>query len=74
MCLNEGFFCFKYLFVLGVFIAFLFAPNQSFLDYAQASKYISIAFMVIQVPNRSKVVYHPHRSVLFSRNKTCKQI
>lgn len=34
LCLNEGFFCVKYLFVLGIFIAFLFAPNQSFLDYA----------------------------------------
>lgn len=49
LCLNEGFFCVKYLVVLAIFIAFLFAPNQSFLDYAEASKYISIAFMIIQV-------------------------
>lgn len=49
MCLNEGFFCIKYLVVLGIFIALLFAPNQSFMDYAEASKYISIAFMIIQV-------------------------
>lgn len=49
LCINEGFFCVKYLFVLGIFIAFLFAPNQSFLDYAEASKYISIIFMIIQV-------------------------
>ena len=49
MAINEGFFCLKYLIVLAIFIAFLFAPNQSFLDYAEASKVISIAFMVIQV-------------------------
>ena len=49
MSINEGFFCLKYLFVLGVFIAFLFAPNESFNRYAIASQYISIAFMAIQV-------------------------
>lgn len=49
MCINEGFFCIKYLFVLGLFIALLFAPNESFLDYAEASKYISIGYMLIQV-------------------------
>lgn len=49
MCINEGFFCLKYLLVLGLFIALLFAPNESFLDYAEASKYISIGYMLIQV-------------------------
>lgn len=49
LCINEGFFCIKYLFVLGIFIAFLFAPNDSFNRYATASQYISIAFMAVQV-------------------------
>ena len=49
MCINEGFFCIKYLCVLGIFIALLFAPNESFLTYADVSQYISIAFMFLQV-------------------------
>lgn len=46
--LNEGLFLFKYLFVLGVFIGFLFVSNSFFWDYAIAAKYISIVYMVIQ--------------------------
>jgi len=46
--LNEGLFCFKYLFVVGVFIGFLFVNNSVFEDYAIAAKYISIIYMVLQ--------------------------
>lgn len=49
VAINEGLFCVKYLFVLGVFIAFLFIGTGVFDQYAEASKYISILFMLIQV-------------------------
>lgn len=39
----------KYLFVVGLFIAFLWVPNNVFIDYADASKYLSIFFMILQV-------------------------
>lgn len=48
MAINEGLFFIKYIIVLALFIAFLWVPNSVFLDYADASKYISIAFMVLQ--------------------------
>ncbi len=50
MAINEGLFFVKYLFVIGVFIAFLFIGSSVFDQYAEASKYISILFMIIQVP------------------------
>ena len=50
MYINEGFFCLKYFLVLALFIALLFAPNQSFVNYSNASQYLSIVFMVLQVP------------------------
>jgi hypothetical protein len=34
--------------VFALFIAFLWVPNSSFLSYADASKYISIVFMILQ--------------------------
>lgn len=34
--------------VLAIFIAFLFVENQVFIDYSNASKYLSIVFMVLQ--------------------------
>jgi hypothetical protein len=34
LAINEGLFCIKYLFVLGVFIAFLFVSTQVFNNYA----------------------------------------
>lgn len=46
--LNEGLFCFKYLLVVGVFIGLLFVDNSVFEDYAIASKYISIIYMILQ--------------------------
>lgn len=49
MVVNEGLFCVKYIMVLGIFIAFLFVHNNVFTDYSDASKYISIFFMIIQV-------------------------
>ena len=49
MAINEGLFFVKYLFVLGVFIGFLFIGSGVFDQYAEASKYISILFMIIQV-------------------------
>jgi hypothetical protein len=49
MVINEGLFCVKYLLVLGVFIAFLFVRNEVFVEYSNASKYISIVFMILQV-------------------------
>jgi len=36
------------LFVVGLFIAFLWVPNNVFIDYADASKYLSIFFMILQ--------------------------
>jgi hypothetical protein len=35
--------------VLAIFIAFLFVENQVFINYSNASKYLSIVFMVLQV-------------------------
>jgi ABC-type Na+ efflux pump permease subunit len=49
MLVNEGLFCAKYLFVLALFIALLYVNNDLFIDYADASKYISVLFMVLQV-------------------------
>ena len=49
MIVNEGLFCFKYLLVTGLFIAFLWISDDTFLHYSQASKYLSIAFMILQV-------------------------
>lgn len=49
MIINEGLFFIKYVFVVCIFIAFLWVPNSMFIDYADASKYISIFFMVLQV-------------------------
>lgn len=49
MVVNEGLFCVKYLMVLAIFIAFLFVENQIFINYSNASKYLSIVFMVLQV-------------------------
>lgn len=49
MVLNEGIFCIKYMFVVALFIVFLWVPNSVFIDYADASKYISVGFMVLQV-------------------------
>ena len=49
MAINEGLFLIKYLVVLGIFIGFLFVTNKVFDEYAQASKYISIIYMIIQV-------------------------
>lgn len=49
MVINEGLFFIKYLFVVSIFVAFLWVPNQIFIDYADASKYLSILFMVLQV-------------------------
>ena len=49
MVVNEGLFCVKYIMVLAIFIAFLFVDNQVFIDYSNASKYLSIVFMVLQV-------------------------
>lgn len=51
MVINEGLFFVKYVLVLGIFIGFLWIPNSTFLDYAEASKYLSIAFMILQVIN-----------------------
>lgn len=50
MVLNEGLFCFKYMLVVGLFIGFLFIDNQVFVNFSIASQYISIAFMLLQVP------------------------
>lgn len=47
--INEGLFFVKYLLVFGIFIGFLWVPNSTFLNYAEASKYLSIVFMVLQV-------------------------
>ena len=49
MVVNEGLFCVKYIMVLAIFIAFLFVENQVFINYSNASKYLSIVFMVLQV-------------------------
>lgn len=46
--INEGLFCLKYLLVVGVFIGLLFVDNSVFEDYATASKYISIVYMILQ--------------------------
>jgi hypothetical protein len=54
MVINEGLFCVKYLLVLGVFVAFLFVRNEVFVEYSSWSKYISIAFMIIQVKLASR--------------------
>lgn len=35
--------------MVAVFIAFLWVPNGVFINYAEASKYLSILFMVLQV-------------------------
>jgi hypothetical protein len=50
MVINEGLFCVKYLLVVCVFIAFLYVRNETFVEYSAASKYISIVFMILQVP------------------------
>lgn len=34
MVINEGVFFIKYMFVVAVFIAFLWVPNDTFIDYA----------------------------------------
>lgn len=49
MVINEGLFFIKYFFVVGLFIAFLWVPNEMFIEYADASKYLSILFMILQV-------------------------
>lgn len=46
--INEGLFLFKYLLVIGLFVGFLFVSNSVFEDYATATKYISIIYMVVQ--------------------------
>lgn len=48
MVINEGCFCFKYLLVVGLFIGSLWLSNGSFADFAEASQYISIPFMILQ--------------------------
>lgn len=49
MVFNEGLFCFKYLVVIGLFIGFLWVDNQVFVSFGQASQYISIGYMLLQV-------------------------
>lgn len=49
MIINEGLFCFKYLLVTGLFIGFLWISDDTFVNYAQVSKYLSIGFMILQV-------------------------
>ena len=49
MVINEGLFCVKYIFVLGLFIGFLWIRNNVFDGYSTASQYISIGFMIIRV-------------------------
>ncbi len=57
MVINEGLFCFKYMLVLGIFIAFLWVDNNTFDEYASASLVISIFFMMLQVPLSYSVNY-----------------
>ena len=54
LVVNQGLFFVKYLIVVAIFIGFLWVPNNVFLNYAEASKYISIVFMVLQV----KIIYY----------------
>lgn len=49
--------------VLAIFIAFLFVDNQVFIDYSNASKYLSIVFMVLQVSN---LLFRPSSSSISS--------
>ena len=74
MVINEGLFCVKYIFVSAMFIAFLWIRNNVFDSYSQASQYISIVFMIIQVSTHPYLVHYPYRPVLPGWHQNGKEI
>jgi len=60
--------------VVALFIAFLWVPNNVFIDYADASKYLSILFMVLQVRFFYKEGHNFDRLILYGRNQNGKAL
>jgi|NOAtaT_7_FD_contig_41_4182668_length_626_multi_2_in_0_out_0_1 hypothetical protein len=46
--MNEGWWCIKFLLVIGGFFAFFFVDNNFFVGYTYFARYFGSAFLVIQ--------------------------